>query len=115
MGVKISELTELNDAKISDIIPIVDINNNGTKKITKGNLLKNKISKITTEVAIAKNTDYTVPSYIVGNNSLLIFYEGCKLIKDENYLEIGTEGQESTTIQFKDWDAPIRKQPRNYI
>ena len=106
MGVKISELTELEDAKISDMIPIVDMNNNGTKKITKGNLLKNKITKITTEDIITQNTDYTVPTYIVGNNSLLIFYEGCKLIKEENYIEVGTEGQESTTIQFKDWDVP---------
>lgn len=35
MGVKISELTELEDAKISDMIPIVDMNNNGNKKITR--------------------------------------------------------------------------------
>lgn len=67
---------------------------------------KNEITKVTTSSSISANTNYTVSSYTVGNNSLLIFYEGCKLIKDENYIEVGTEGEESTTIQFKDWDVP---------
>lgn len=106
MSVKISELNELEESSVNDVIPIVDAVNNGTKKITRGNLLKNKVTKTTTVSEIMANTNYTVPSYIVGHNSLLIFYEGCKLIKDENYIEVGTEGSESTTIQFKDWDVP---------
>ena len=107
MSVKISELTELEEANENDILPIVDVENNGTKKITKSNLLKNNVTKVTTTEVITQNTNYTVPSYTVGNNSLLVFYEGCKLIKDENYIEVGVEGAESTLIQFKDWDVPV--------
>lgn len=51
---------------------------------------------------IEKNTNYIVPQYTVGNNSLSIFFEGCKLIKDINYIEV-----DATHIQFKDWDVPI--------
>ena len=29
-----------------------------------------------------------------------------RIIKDENYIETGVEGEESTAIQFKDWDVP---------
>ena len=38
---KITELVELTDALDVDVIPIVDIGGNETKKITKANLLKN--------------------------------------------------------------------------
>ena len=62
---------------------------------------------VTTTVKINQNTDYTVPqSYIVGENNMFILYEGNVLIKDINYKEIGTKDQESTTIQFIDWDIP---------
>lgn len=42
MGVKISELQELTDIDISDILPVVDIENDSTKKI-KFETIKNKI------------------------------------------------------------------------
>lgn len=109
MGVKISDLSESPELNNNDIIPFVDMTNGGTKKITKANLLKNKNTQVTTTEIITQNTNYTVPGYIVGNNSLFVFFEGCKLIKDENYIEVGTEGEESTAIQFKDWDVPARK------
>lgn len=55
---------------------------------------------------ISKNTNYAVPQkYCVGKNDLWIFFEGNLLIKDENYIEIGADGEESTIIQFKDWDV----------
>ena len=36
-----------------------------------------------------------------------IFFEGCLLVKDINYIEVGTSGGESTIIQFKDCSVPI--------
>lgn len=65
---------------------------------------------VTTTAKITQNTNYTVPKkYYVGKNHLWIYFEGTLLIKDENYIETGVEGEESTAIQFKDWDVPARK------
>lgn len=50
---------------------------------------------------IIANTNYEIHKYILGNNSLSIFWEGIKLIKDVNYIEV-----DETHIQFKDWDIP---------
>ena len=62
---------------------------------------------VTTTSEISANTNYTVPEkYYVGKNHLWIYFEGTLLIKDENYIETGVEGEESTAIQFKDWDVP---------
>lgn len=67
-----------------------------------------KVMLETTQV-ITQNTNYTVPQkYTVGKNDMWIYFEGMLLIKDENYTEVGTDGVESTTIQFKDWDVPER-------
>mgnify|MGYP001859752175 FL=1 len=54
------------------------------------------------ETEIQQNTNYEVPTYAVGTNSLFVYLEGCKLIKDENYIEVDT-----THIQFKDWNVPV--------
>ena len=54
------------------------------------------------EDEVEQNTNYEVPKYVLGNNSLAIFYEGCKLIKDDNYIEV-----DETHIQFKDWNVPV--------
>lgn len=63
---------------------------------------------VTTTAEITANTNYTVPQkYHVGKNDLWIYFEGTLLIKDENYIETGVEGEESTAIQFKDWDVPV--------
>lgn len=51
---------------------------------------------------IKQNTNYEVPAYEVGTNSLAIYFEGSKLIKNVNYIEI-----DSTHIQFKDWNVPV--------
>lgn len=56
----------------------------------------------TVETEIEQNTNYEVPTYEVGTNSLSIYFEGSKLIKNVNYIEI-----DSTHIQFKDWNVPI--------
>lgn len=72
-----------------------------------------EIAKFSTKILvtiteeIAMNTAYTVPQkYHVGKNDMWIFWEGTLLIKDDNYIETGVEGEESTSIQFKDWDVP---------
>ena len=52
------------------------------------------------ETEIQQNTNYEVPTYAA--NSLFVYLEGCKLIKDENYIEVDT-----THIQFKDFNVPI--------
>lgn len=63
---------------------------------------------VTTTSEVTQNTNYTVPQkYHVGKNDLWVFFEGTLLIKDENYIEIGVDGEESTAIQFKDWDVPV--------
>jgi vacuolar-type H+-ATPase subunit I/STV1 len=54
------------------------------------------------EEEVEQNTNYEVPEYPLGNNSIEIYFEGSKLIKDINYIEA-----DSTHIQFKDWDVPI--------
>lgn len=40
MGIKISELNEITEINNNDLIPIVDVENEGTKKVTKENLFK---------------------------------------------------------------------------
>ena len=65
---------------------------------------------VTTTSEVTQNTNYTVPQkYHVGKNDLWVYFEGTLLIKDENYIETGVDGEESTAIQFKDWDVPVRK------
>lgn len=60
---------------------------------------------LNTETQINKNENFELPiSYKVDNDSLSIFFEGCKLVKNVNYIEVGKE--ESNVIQFKDWDVP---------
>lgn len=62
---------------------------------------------VKTTQEIPMNTAYTVPQkYLVGKSHLIVFFEGTLLIKDDNYIETGVDGTESTTIQFKDWDVP---------
>ena len=56
----------------------------------------------TVTTQIQRNTNYAVPSYSVGTNSLSIYFEGNKLIKNINYVEV-----DATHIQFKDWDVPV--------
>lgn len=64
--------------------------------------LEKVITKITVEEEIEQNTNYEVPTYEVGTNSLSIYFEGCKLVKDKNYIEV-----DETHIQFKDWNVPV--------
>lgn len=63
---------------------------------------------LTLEQAIQENTEYEIPiKYEVGNNSLEIYYQGTKLIKGIEYLEVGTEGTFSNKIKFHNWGQNV--------
>ncbi len=63
---------------------------------------------LTLEEAIQENTEYEIPvTYEVGNNSLEIYYQGTKLIKGIEYLEVGTEGTFSNKIKFHNWGQNV--------
>lgn len=63
---------------------------------------------VTALETIVQNTDYQTPAtYEVGSNNLEIYWEGVLLVKDKNYIEVGSEGEMSSTIQFLDWDIDI--------
>lgn len=54
--------------------------------------------------AITQNTNYELPgTYIVNSQNMELYMEGILLIKDTDYAEVGTEGETSNIIQFKDW------------
>lgn len=56
---------------------------------------------------IKRDKEYKLPGYfVVGKNKLEIFFENVKLVNNENYIEIGQEGEESNSIQFLGWDVP---------
>ena len=60
---------------------------------------------VTLESTVNANTDYTLPSgmyYKVGNNSLEVIYCSTKLVKGQDYNEIGNVGEVSNVIQFTD-------------
>ena len=71
-------------------------------KINAIKTIKFESSTITTENEISQNTDYEVPQYSLNTDSLSIYFEGNKLIKNINYIEVDT-----THIQFKDFNVPI--------
>lgn len=71
------------------------------QRVTNLENITRQVTSIVTDAEITQNTNYTVPQYVLGNNSLEVYFEGCKLIKDLNYIEVNT-----TTIQFKNWDVP---------
>lgn len=84
------DLTEIN-AQIQNLQ--TQINNIPT--------ITSQITSLVTEEEIQQNTNYEVPKYVLGDNSIEIYFEGCKLIKDINYIEVDV-----THIQFKDWNVP---------
>lgn len=60
---------------------------------------------ITLESTVSASINYTLPEnmyYEVGNNSLEIIYCSTKLVKGQDYNEIGNVGEVSNVIQFTD-------------
>lgn len=55
---------------------------------------------------ISQNINFTIPvNYKVKEGLLDVYYEGCKLVLGEHYIEIGEEGSISNVIQLKDWSC----------
>lgn len=103
--IKVSQLTEAEEVNEDDITMIIQNGINKKTKVVKFSSIS-KVS-IVTEEEIPENTDYNIPlTYMPGSNKLEIYVEGCRLIQEENYIEVVAEGK-STTIQFKDWTVPI--------
>ncbi|MDO4282333.1 MAG: hypothetical protein Q4D02_01740 [Clostridia bacterium] len=66
-------------------------------------------SLITGEI-IEANTDLTIPiMYKVGDGVLDVYYQGCKLVLDDHYIEVGNKDSISNRIQLKDWSAEVEK------
>lgn len=104
--VKVSELPIATNVNDDDLVMIVQ--NGFNKKVTKSNLQKIQKATITTTTEIAENTNYTIPlNYKVGADVLDIFYMGEKLIKGTHYIEVGTTGSVSNTIQFYNWGQAV--------
>lgn len=62
------------------------------------------------ENAIPDNSYYQIPiKYIVGKDTLSVYYMGEKLIKDVHYKEYGTAEDVSTCIKFCNWGQEIPK------
>lgn len=97
-------LTEENIKKVTadDMNEIKRVVNENADEI-----IKTK-SIITTTEEISENTNYTIPlNYKVGADVLDIFYMGEKLIKGTHYIEVGTTGSVSNTIQFYEWGQAV--------
>lgn len=108
MSKKISELIDTTELTNDDIFPIVQ--DDMTKKV-KWSTMKDAITFSDNVISVASkitaNTNYTIPaSYIVGANEIEIYWNGVYLAKDENWEEVGTEGQASTTVKFG-WDIEV--------
>lgn len=67
-----------------------------------------KSSSLSAGEKINQNTNFVIPVYYkVGDGVLDVYYEGCKLIKDTHYIEIGNVNSISNRIQLKDWSADM--------
>lgn len=103
MNRKVSELPEAQQINDNDVFMILQSNEN--KKVAIDKLLPLKQATVTLESTVNANTDYTLPSgmyYKVGNNSLEVIYCSTKLVKGQDYNEIGNAGEASNIIQFLD-------------
>ena len=103
MNRKVSYLPEAQQINDNDVFMILQSNEN--KKVAIDKLLPLKQATVTLESTVNANTDYTLPSrmyYKVGNNSLEVIYCSTKLVKGQDYNEIGNVGEVSNVIQFTD-------------
>ena len=99
--------TSRNISLTGDVTGSADFNGTANASIT--TKLKNASVQLsasgTRSAAISANTNYTVPSYIVGSGRLQVFLDGVLCAGGSNadtcaYKEVGTSGKASTTIQF---------------
>lgn len=111
MSKKISELTELETAKENDVVAIVDVENEETKKIKLKNLSESLVQnyyRLELTEELADNSQLEIPAYYkVGANVLEVYFMGALLIKDEHYTEVGETGTVSNLIQINNWGDTI--------
>ena len=103
MNRKVSELPEAQQINDNDVFMILQSNEN--KKVAIDKLLPLKQATVTLDSTVNANTNYTLPEgmyYKVGNNSLEVIYCSTKLVKGQDYNEIGNAGDVSNVIQFLD-------------
>ena len=111
MNKKITELTQATEVNDNDIVMIVQSNEN--KQVKAEQLLVHTYDLILT-ANVAAGGEITLPFYYkVGNDSLIVFYEGLflKLARDGtkasgSYIEVGEAETISNKIKITDdWNA----------
>lgn len=111
MNKKITELTQANEVNNDDIVMIVQSNEN--RQVKAEQILVHTYDLILT-ANVASGGEITLPFYYkVGNDSLIVFYEGLflKLARDGtkasgSYTEVGEAGTISNKIKITDdWNA----------
>lgn len=108
--VKVSELSKAEDILKDDIFMIVQslYNKKVPFSLLKNKVLEPKIQVMTLSEELADNSVITLDNYYkVGNGSLNVYFEGCLLIKDINYTEVGNVGALSNQIQINNWGLNI--------
>ena len=58
------------------------------------------VSSASRSADIAADGTFTVPSYTVGKQQLLVYLDGCLSRQGDGWDEVGTAGDASTTIKF---------------
>ncbi len=86
------------------LIPEIEQGTEDDKEEINKKIIKTYRYNVRTLAEIEEDTDYTIPNtYKVNSNGLDVYFEGCLLEPNENYVERGTG--ESSTIRFK-FDVP---------
>lgn len=96
---KITQLSELLTPGVDDVLAIVDLNDNTTKKITVDNLLSG-VSQITLQTNTVDNGDQTLLNLVAGTNVTLTDNGSGNVTIDAS--GGGTPGGSDTQIQFND-------------
>lgn len=108
--IKVSDLSQAEDILSNDILMIVQslYNKKVPFSLLKNKVLEPKIQVMTLSEELTDNSVITLDNYYkVGNGSLNVYFEGCLLIKDINYTEVGNSGALSNQIQLNNWGANV--------
>lgn len=108
--IKVSDLSQAEDILSNDILMIVQslYNKKVPFSLLKNKVLEPKIQVMTLSEELTDNSVITLDNYYkVGNGSLNVYFEGCLLIKDINYTEVGNTGALSNQIQLNNWGVNV--------
>jgi len=83
-------------AKLTTARKINGVSFDGSADVT----LTAVVSSASRSADIAANGTFTVPSYTVGKQQLLVYLDGCLSRQGDGWDEVGTAGTASTTIKF---------------